>query len=173
MSYTGLFYPTHLALLCVGDNFMPIAWWMPVSKEPFRFALAIDKSNFTLHLLRTLGEAALCFPVWAEREWVVESGYLTGRKGSKAERLSIPMRPARQLVSTQVPQSAQAVFELRVTELPLEGDHVVFVGDVVHVEGNPIVKQEPILFLGFHHFATLGEWWTFEPKRRPSKKKRG
>lgn len=161
--YRAFFYPMRLALLSVGENFMPLAWWTPVSKEPFRLLFAMDRENHTLLLLRELGEAALAFFPWEAREWVVRAGYLSGRKVRKAERLGVALRPARRLARTQVPEGALAVYEMRVAELPLEGDHALFLGDVVHVEGSPKAKERPILFLGYRDYATLGERWRFRP----------
>ncbi|MGQ9511510.1 MAG: flavin reductase family protein [Thermaceae bacterium] len=161
MRYRSLFYPMHLALLSVERNFMPMAWWTPVSKEPFRFLLAVDRKNHTLSLLRSLKEAALSFLPWEERGWVVRSGYLSGRRVDKAERLSVPLRPARRLAHTLVPEKALAVFELKVEEWPFDGDHALFLGEVLHAEGSPEARRRPILFLGFRNFATLGETWRY------------
>ncbi|RIH82320.1 Flavin reductase like domain protein [Meiothermus luteus] len=160
-AYRAHFYPMRLALLAVGENFMPMAWWTPVSKTPFRFLLAVDRKNHTLSLLRELGEAALCFLPWEERGWVVRAGYLSGRRVRKAERLGVALRPARALAHTLVPEKAVAVFELKVAEWPTDGDHALFLGAVVHAEGSPEGKRRPILFLGFRDFATLGEGWRF------------
>ncbi|MFN3179227.1 MAG: flavin reductase family protein [Thermus sp.] len=161
--YRAYFYPMRLALLSVGENFMPLAWWTPVSKRPFRLFFAIDRENHTLTLLRELGEAALSFLPWEERAWVVRAGYLSGRRVRKAERLGVTLRKTRSLGHTWVPEKALAVYEMRVTEWPLEGDHALFLGDVVHVEGSPRAKERPILFLGFRDYATLGETWRFRP----------
>jgi flavin reductase (DIM6/NTAB) family NADH-FMN oxidoreductase RutF len=170
MQYTSWFYPMHLALLAVGENFIPIAWWTPISKTPFRFLFAVDKKNYTLALLREKGEAALCFLAWEERAWIVQAGYLSGRQVSKSQQLGISLRPARHLATTKLPEHSLAVFELRVHELPLDGDHVVFTGDVIHAEGEAEAKERPILFLGFRDFATLGERWRFEPRPKRRKK---
>nr|WP_235283931.1 flavin reductase [Thermus sp. 2.9] len=159
--YRAHFYPMRLALLAVGENFMPMAWWTPVSKTPFRFLLAVDRMNHTLSLLRELGEGALCFLPWEERGWVARAGYLSGRRVRKAEKLGVALRPARALAHTLVPEKAVAVFELKVAEWPTDGDHALFLGDVVHAEGSPQGKRRPILFLGFRDFATLGETWRF------------
>ncbi|MFN4070211.1 MAG: flavin reductase family protein [Thermus caldifontis] len=161
--YRSFFYPMHLALLSVGENFMPLAWWTPVSKEPFRFLFAMDRKNHTLSLLRELEEAALSFLPWEEREWVVRSGYLSGRRVRKADRLGVALRKARRLERTWVPEKALAVYEMKVQEWPLEGDHALFLGNVVYVEGSPKAKGRPILFLGFRDYATTGETWRFRP----------
>ncbi|BCP67384.1 hypothetical protein TthHB5018_b23180 (plasmid) [Thermus thermophilus] len=81
----------------------------------------------------------------------------------KARRLGVPLRPACCLAHTQVPEGALAVYEMRVSEWPWDGDHALFMGEVVHVEGSAEAKKRPILFLGFRDFATLGERWRFRP----------
>lgn len=160
MTYRSFFYPMRLGLLAAGENFMPIAWWTPISQNPFQFLLAVDKKNYTFHLLKSLGEGALCFLPWQEREWVIRAGYLSGKKKNKAQHLNVPMRPARKLAHTLVPQKALAIYELHVTTLPDAGDHGIFVGNVIHVEGSTQAKKAPILFLGYRNFATIGETWT-------------
>jgi flavin reductase (DIM6/NTAB) family NADH-FMN oxidoreductase RutF len=161
--YSG-FYPMHLALLTVASNLMPMAWWTPISKEPFRFLVAMDRKNHTLSLLREHREAVLNFLPWTERERVVRAGYLTGRKVRKAERLGFHLTPAKQLKHTGVVAGIYAAFELVVISELQEpaGDHVPFVCDVVHVHRRrrPALG-EPILFLGYRDFATLGERWRF------------
>lgn len=165
MYYSG-FYPMHLGLLTVGDNLMPIAWWTPISKEPFRFLLAMDRRNHSLGLLREIGEAALHFLPFSERERVVRAGYLSGRRTRKAERLGFTLEPARALGRTRVLAGIAPVYELRmVTEITEPaGDHVPFVCDVVAVRrGQRPAAGEPLLFLGFRDFATLGPRTRFRP----------
>ncbi len=122
----------HLTLLCVQKNFMPVAWWMPVSKEPFKFLIAVDPKNYTLELLRTYSEACLCFLPWSERRWVVRAGYLSGRDVDESKKLKVDLIPARKLRHTHLPKAV----------------------------GNP--RENPILFLGYRDFATLGEKWRFK-----------
>ena len=168
MYYSG-FYPMHLALLTVTSNLMPIAWWTPISKEPFRLLIAMDRKNHTLSLLREHREAVLNFLPWIERERVVRAGYLTGRKVKKAERLGFHLTPAQQLKHTGVVEGIYAAFELVVVSELQEpaGDHVPFVCDVVHVHRRrrPALGA-PILFLGYRDFATLGERWRFRPSTK-------
>jgi flavin reductase (DIM6/NTAB) family NADH-FMN oxidoreductase RutF len=167
--YSG-FYPMHLALLTVTSNLMPMAWWTPVSKEPFRLLIAMDRKNHTLSLLREHREAVLNLLPWTERERVVRAGYLTGRKVKKAERLGFHLTPAQQLKHTGVMEGMiYAAFELVVVSELQEpaGDHVPFVCDVVHVHRRrrPALGA-PILFLGYRDFATLGERWRFRPSTK-------
>lgn len=163
--YSG-FYPMHLGLLSVATNLFPVAWWTPISKDPFRFLVAVDRKNHSLKLLREHGEAALHFFSYADRERVVRAGYLSGRKHNKAARLGFDLVPATRLETTQIVNGADAVFEMTVREeLQREnGDHAPFVLDVVHVHRRrrPATGQ-PLLFLGYRDFATLGERTRFRP----------
>ena len=174
MYFSG-FYPMHLALLVVGDNPLPIAWWTPISKEPFRFLIAMDRRNWSLGLLREKREAALHFFGFDDVERVVRAGYASGARVDKAERLGLVLRPAERLAATRIVEGARCVFELSVVrELDEpEGDHVPFVCDVVHVHrGERVATADPILFLGFHDFATLGERRRISPPVRGRRRKR-
>lgn len=156
--YHAGFYPMHLGLLSVGENLLPVAWWTPVSKEPFRF--------HSLDLLRTHREAVMHFFPFERWQSVVRAGYLTGRRVAKAARLGFALRPAEKLHTTRVVDGADAAFELAVAaeiESP-PGDHVPFVFDVVHVHRRrrPATAR-PLLFLGWRDFATLGERARFRP----------
>ncbi|MGB5845159.1 MAG: hypothetical protein WBD62_20695 [Anaerolineales bacterium] len=48
--YNTQYFPLHLAFLTVGENMMPIAHWMVVSKDPFRFLIAMQLGNHSLTL---------------------------------------------------------------------------------------------------------------------------
>lgn len=174
--YDSSFYPMHLALLAVRDNLMPIAWWTPISREPFRVLLAMDRRNWSLDLLRETREAALHFMPFRDWERVVRAGYASGRRTDKAARLGFDLEPAHALATTRVVAGAEAVFELAVTSELAEpaGDHVPFVCDVVHVRGKERKSEAtPILFLGFRDFATLGERRHLAvPERRRRRRRR-
>jgi len=43
---------------------MPIAHWMVISKEPFRFLIAMQLGNHSLTLLHKFQEAAIHFMPW-------------------------------------------------------------------------------------------------------------
>lgn len=68
--------------------------------------------------------------------------------------------------ATGVREGALAAFELRVrSELPgPEGDRADVVVDVVHVHrGARPAQAEPLLFLGWRDFATVGSRARFRP----------
>jgi flavin reductase (DIM6/NTAB) family NADH-FMN oxidoreductase RutF len=163
--YSG-FYPMHLGLVSVATNLFPVAWWTPVSKQPFRFLVAVDRRNFSLELVRQYGEAALHFFPYAERERIVRAGYMSGRRRNKAARLGFDLIPATRLAATRIVPSAEAIFEMTVRQelVDTDGDHAPFVFDVVHVHrGKRPATGSPLLFLGYRDFATLGERSRFRP----------
>jgi hypothetical protein len=97
---------------------------------------------------------------WTECECVVRAGYLTGRRGGKAEWLGLRLRPARRVKSTEVVEETYVAFELVIVpkfEEPTD-DHVSSVCDVAHVHR----QRQPatgglILCLDYRDFATLSE----------------
>lgn len=156
------FFPLHLALLTVGENMMPMGYWTVISKEPFRFLLSISRGNYTLLLLQEIGEGALHFMPWSERERVVRAGQMSGRDVNKAQELGFTLFPAEVLKQTQLVHGADSIFELIVYRemADLSREYVQFVMDVVATHGKkPPVRREPILFFSRKDFATSGERW--------------
>jgi flavin reductase (DIM6/NTAB) family NADH-FMN oxidoreductase RutF len=93
---------------------MPIVHWMVISKEPFRFLIAMQLGNYTLTLLRKYQEAAIHFMPWRDRERVVRAGYMSGSFTNKAERLGFKLYPAEKMENTKLVQGADFVFETMV-----------------------------------------------------------
>jgi flavin reductase (DIM6/NTAB) family NADH-FMN oxidoreductase RutF len=165
-SFEAKYFPLHLALLTVGENMFPIGNWMVISKDPFRFLLAIGVGNHSLTLLKKYKEAALHFMPWQERERVVRAGHLSGRNVNKAQALGFRLTGARALKHTRLVEGADSIFELTL-HLELMGnlsrEFALMVMNVaaVHGELRPDPRQ-PILYLSQEDFTTLGERWTYE-----------
>ena len=111
--YNTHYFPLHLAFLTVGDNMIPIAHWMVISKEPFRFLIAMQLGNHSLSLLRKYREAAIHFMPWRERERVFRAGYMSGDFSNKAERLGFKLIAAEKLQHTMLVKGADVVFETK------------------------------------------------------------
>jgi flavin reductase (DIM6/NTAB) family NADH-FMN oxidoreductase RutF len=164
--FDASYFPLHLALLSVGENLMPIGNWTVISKEPFRFLIAMSVGNHSLTLLKKYKEAALHFMPWQERERVVRAGHLSGRNLNKAETLGFRLYPAQLLKHTRLVEGADNIFELTLhMELTgnLSREFALFVMNVVAVHGELRPDQRlPILYLSQEDFATLGERWRYE-----------
>lgn len=162
--YNTNYFPLHLAFLTVGENMMPIAHWMVISKDPFRFLIAMQLGNHSLTLLRKFQEAALHFMPWKDRERVVRAGYMSGDFTNKAERLGFTLLPAEKLQHTKIIKGSDLVFEMKVVqELPgISHEFAPFVMDAVAMQGDvePLDRQ-PILFMKEYEFSTIGDGWRF------------
>jgi len=158
------YFPLHLALVSVGENFLPMGNWMVIGKDPFRFLIAMGVGNHSLTLLKKHKEAALHFFPWSERAWIVRAGHLSGRDVNKAELLGRTLEPAQKLSATRLVSGYEAVFELVVNrELSmLSREFALYIMDCVASAGTLEPQQrQPILFLSQEDFATLGERWEY------------
>lgn len=165
-AFEAKYFPLHLALLSVGDNMFPIGNWTVISKDPFRFLLAIGVGNHSLSLIKKYKEAALHFMPWQERQRVVRAGHLSGRNVNKAATLGFRLTDARALKHTRLVEGADCIFELTLhmelmANLSREFALLVMNVAAVHGELRPDQRQ-PILYLSQEDFATLGERWTYE-----------
>ena len=163
--FNSHYYPLHLALLSVGENIMPIGNWMVISKEPFRFLIAMGVGNHSLTLIKKYKEAALHFMPWSERERVVRAGHISGRRINKASELDFKMIPAETLKHTKLVEGADNIFEMKVFMelMNLSREFVPYVMDVIATHGaiKPANRQ-PIMYLSLDDFATLGERWEYQ-----------
>ena len=162
--FNARYFPLHLALLSCGENMMPIGNWTVISKEPFRFLIAMQLGNYTLGLVRKYQEVALHFFPWNDRQRVVRAGYLSGSQVNKAQKIGFSLYPAEKLQQTKLVDGADVIFETVVhSELPgLSREFGLFVLDVVYTHGNlNPAQRQPILYLSEKDFATLGERWQY------------
>ena len=156
------FFPQHVTLLSTGENMIPMGYWTVISKDPFRFLICMQLGNYSLDLLRKNKEAALHFFPWGDRERVLRAGYISGRDGSKAERLGFNLLPAVKLRHTRLVEGYDSAYETVINQelTGLSAEFAIFVLDVVATHGKiRPVQREPIFFLSLKDFATLGEKW--------------
>jgi len=163
--FNSRYFPLHVALVSVGENFLPMGNWTVIGKEPFRFLLAMQVGNHSLLLLKKYKEAALHFFPWSERQWIVRAGHISGRDENKAQLLGRTLLPAQKLAHTRLVAGYEAVFELVLhRELSmLSREFALFVMDCIASDGTLEPQQrQPILFLSQEDFATLGERWEYK-----------
>lgn len=143
--------PRLTALLACGDNFMPISWHMPVSKSPFRYAVAIRDENKTYDLVHTLGEFSINFLDNSYIESLDISGSMHG--GDKFKETGLAPKKAEQIKSTLI-EEAYMIYECKVVEVANYGDHDIFIADVVCIHNKKIQSVSPALFLGRGYYDT-------------------
>jgi flavin reductase (DIM6/NTAB) family NADH-FMN oxidoreductase RutF len=139
-----------------------MGYWTVISKDPFRFLICMQLGNYSLGLIRKHREAALHFFPWKDRDRVVKAGHISGRDGSKADRLGFNLVPADKLLHTKLVEGFDSAFEAVVyQELEgLSGEFAIFILDVIATHGriSPF-RRQPIFFLSLKEFATMGERW--------------
>lgn len=146
--------PRATALLACKNNLMAASWHMPISKSPFRYAVAVRQENYTHTLLQEHGTFTLNFLPYSYRKTVDLMGRLHGNECDKFASST--------LQSTQVDtngnlllDASDFIYECSVCDTYKNGDHTIFIADVVriYVQKNP--SKEPLLFLGHGRYATL------------------
>ena len=144
--------PRLTALLACGDNFMPMSWHMPVSKSPFRYAVAIRDENKTYDLVHTIGEFSINFLDHSMMEALEKSGSMHG--GQKFKATGLTPKSAQEIKSTLI-QEAYMIYECKVMEVQNFGDHDVFIADVVCIHNKQVEDVAPALFLGRGYYDTI------------------
>ncbi len=155
--------PRLAALLTCGTNIMPLAWHMPVSKEPLRYAFAIRDENHSNALIKKNREFALNFLDVAYQHAYQVCGDTHGNHVDKFELSGLHPKQALTIESTLI-EEAYMIYECTLVDVLNYGDHDLFIADV-----NLILNKEdkepvrPTLFLGKGFYDTL----TGTPTRTP------
>ncbi len=150
--------PRLTALLACGGNFMPLSWHMPVSKSPFRYAIAVRDENKTYDLLHGRGEFSINFLDYSFIEAMEISGTMHGE--DKFTATGLTPRKADLIQSTLI-EEAYMIYECQLAEVVNFGDHDVFIGDVLCIHNKKIENVAPTLFLGSGYYETTSQ----NPKR--------
>lgn len=152
--------PRTTALLTCGNNIMPLSSHMPVSKSPFRYAVAVRKENYTHHLLKRHREFALNFLDFSHQDAYQMSGELHGEDIDKFKRCGLTPKQAITIETTLI-QEAYMIYECTLLDIISYGDYDLFISDVNIILNKDIKTVKPTLFLGKGYYDTL----TGEPIR--------
>ncbi|MCS7262421.1 MAG: flavin reductase family protein [Aquificaceae bacterium] len=122
--------PRPLALMCVGENPLAVAWHAPINKDPFLYAVAIDRTNHSHRLLEEGRDFTLNFLSADYLEDLLLSGQHHGDKLDKWK-LFKSLKPVRALkVNALMVEQALLVYECRQEGLIGFADHSLLVGRV-------------------------------------------
>jgi len=146
--------PRPTALLTCGNNIMPLSWHMPVSKSPFRYAIAMREENYSHQLLKQNREFALNFLDFSYLHAFQMTGEVHGDNIDKFELCGLNPKQA-QTIETSLIQEAYMIYECTVTDIISYGDHDLFIGDVNIILNKDTESTEPTLFLGKGYYDTL------------------
>jgi len=117
-------------------NLMGVGWWTIVSWEPRMLAIAIGRRRYTRECLDHCPEFALCVPGVSVAEGAWLCGMESGRDVDKWERGGFRAVPA-ETIRPPLFEGATVAFECRVVNRVECGDHLVYIGEVLAIRGDP------------------------------------
>lgn len=145
--------PRPVLMLTCGRNIMPLSWHMPVSKSPFRYAVAVRRGNHTHQLLAQHRVFALNFLDKRYIDAVQRCGKYHGDTVDKSALSKLTPKEPLTIENTLIDE-AYMIYESTLFETLTFGDHDIFVGEVNLVLNRKEVSPQPTLFLGRGHYET-------------------
>lgn len=160
-TYTTLEDATHsqprvTALLACQENLMPASWHMPVSKSPFRYAVAVREKNHTHKLLEAHGSFTLNFLPFSHYETVDLMGHIHGDREDKLTLSKLDIEGV-DTHGNVLLTASDFIYECMVNDTYKNGDHTIFIVDVTKIDVNEKQSDEPMLFSGRGRYGTVGE----------------
>ncbi|MEY3090203.1 MAG: hypothetical protein RL113_519 [Pseudomonadota bacterium] len=145
--------PRVTALLSCQNNVMPVSWHMPISKNPFRYAVAVREENYTHHLLEKHGSFNLNFLPFEFAEKVDITGKVHGDKEDKLALTALEVFDINAHDNILL-KDADFIYECIVCDTYQNGDHTIFVADVTKIDVNERQSEKPMLFMGKGKYTT-------------------
>lgn len=145
--------PRIATMLSVGDNFMPLSWHMPVSKSPFRYAVAIREENYSHQLVKKYREFALNFLNYTYYQTYADAGAVHGDQVDKFALTGLTKKEA-EFIQAPLIEEAYMIYECRLFDIQRFGDHDLFIADVLAVHSRQEEFHQSTLFLGRGHYET-------------------
>lgn len=147
--------PRVTTLLACQDNLMPASWHMPISKSPFRYAIAVREENYTHNLLEKHQSFTLNFLTFEYYELVNMMGKLHGDSENKLAKSGLEIE-GKDINNNVLLSASDFIYECEVCDTYKNGDHTIFIADVFKIHVNEKQSQKPMLFSGRGRYATLG-----------------
>ena len=148
--------PRVTALLACQDNLMPASWHMPVSKSPFRYAVAVREENFTHQLIQEHNSFTLNFLPFDHFETVNLMGKLHGDMDDKLAKSGLGIE-GKDVNGNVLLSASDFNYECEVCDTYKNGDHTIFIADVIKIHVNDKQSDTPMLFSGRGRYATLAD----------------
>ena len=163
-SYDTLEEATHsqprvTALLACQDNLMPASWHMPISKSPFRYAVAVREENFTHQLIQEHQSFTLNFLPFEHFETVNLMGKLHGDMDDKLSKSRLETE-GKDIHGNVLLSASDFTYECEVCDTYKNGDHTIFIANVVKIHVNEKQSGSPMLFSGRGRYASLADTFT-------------
>lgn len=116
-------------------NVFTVAWHVPVSRKPVSVAISIGTSNYSHDIIQRAGEYVINVPTADIIDKVVICGTTSGRNVNKFEKAGLTAISSKKL-DTPLVEECVGHIECKVRDTISQGDHSVFIGEVVAVSAN-------------------------------------
>jgi len=136
-------------------NLMAVSWWSYLSNHPPTLGVCLSKKGLSGELIRRSGEFALSIVGEELKEAAKSCGTCSGRTVDKAEAFSIPLTDAAE-IAPKVVAGSRVVFECRLTDTKEVADHVIYIGEIAAIRGDPD-KKALFAFDGYARLDTVTE----------------
>lgn len=145
--------PRVTALLGCQKNLMPLSWHMPISREPFRYAIAMRDENITHQMLQKYGSFTLNFLPFSYHEKIDQAGRVHGDTVDKITLCDL-IASSTDHNGNVILDDSDFVYECTIVDTYQNGDHTIFISDVTNIRVQEDRLPSPALFLGRGRYAT-------------------
>jgi len=137
--------PAPFALLSSVDkdgktNLMAVSWWTYLSNHPVKIGVCLSNKGYSGGNIRENGEFALNLVDESLKESALRCGTCSGRSTDKAAEFGIALADAKS-ITPKVVEASRLVFECRLSDTLVVGDHTFYVADVAEIYGDESKKQ--------------------------------
>jgi flavin reductase (DIM6/NTAB) family NADH-FMN oxidoreductase RutF len=146
--------PRMAGILSCGRNLMAVSWHMPISREPFRYAVAVRPENFSHELITKSGAFALNFLPFSYYEEVDLTGRLHGDTEDKLARTHLAVHGTDPHGNVLL-EAADFIYQCEVCDTYQNGDHTIFMVDVKQIDVNTTPSVAPMLFMGRGRYTSI------------------
>ncbi|MBD3790028.1 MAG: flavin reductase [Campylobacterales bacterium] len=148
--------PRVTALMACQNNLMAASWHMPISKSPFRYAVAVREENYTHTLLKEHGAFSLNFLPFEYLDIVDMTGRIHGNTVNKLAKSGLETEGNDEHGNVLL-KASDFIYTCKICDTYSNGDHTIFIADVTKIYVNENQSNKPILFTGRGRYTTSSQ----------------
>ncbi len=161
-------FPMQAAIITCIDkkgktNPITVAWHTPISKNPTLYGVSVAPSRYSYKIIKESKEFAINFAPYNIVKSIQLCGTKSGRNTDKIKETILTLSKSKK-IKTKIIKECYANLECKLFRIIKLGDHILFVGEVIHIqidEGafqNDILnnkKVKPCYYLGSNIYTTI------------------
>lgn len=155
--YTHGYIPRPVAVVCVKENPFTVAHHTPVNKDPFIYAISVDKNNYSYKLMLESEDFTINFLPFDFLKEVDTIGKTHGNEVNKWQLTGLSYHKSQTVSSVLIPNSLIIYECVKLNHIEFE-DHCLFFGKVVmkHYIKSKLKpgKVRYLLFHGKNYYST-------------------